>query len=82
MGLLLVTGFRPVAGFFVCADGGFFVSAGGVVFFGKDPLHKTHGSQIPLNLHRKLLTLRAERIVLPWGCGAVMLSPPKERLFF
>ena len=63
----MLTGFRPVAGFSVCSDGGFFASAGGVVFFGKDQIHKTHGSQVPLNLHRQLLTLRASRIVLPWG---------------
>lgn len=28
----------------------------GVVFSGEDPLHKTHGAQVPLNLHREHLT--------------------------
>ena len=36
----------------------FRLSLDGLVFSGKDPLHKTHGAQIPLNLHRKRLTLR------------------------
>ena len=39
----------------------------GLVFSGQDPLNKTHGAQIPLNLHRQRLTLRTQRIVLPWG---------------
>ena len=45
----------------------FRLSLDGVVFSGKDPLHKTHGAQVPLCLHRQLLTLLAWSIVLPWG---------------
>ena len=56
----MVAGFQPAAG-------GFTDLASPDRLFRERLAHKTHGAQIPLNLHRQRLTLLTWSIVLPWG---------------
>lgn len=61
----LVVGFRPTAG-------GVFVLARQGRLFRERLAHKTHGAQIPLNLHRQRLTLRiAHCSALGLGCRVI-----------